>query len=369
MKKLFEDDDNEHFGMEKARILAAVIPVVLILLILAVMLVRSQMGKAKGDGDDLQQSIMDYADQNMGEQPAEDSAQAGSSSVVSGPEGQGEDADHSSHGDLSDPEKEGQEKGEEADAQETPSGAQSSPTPNKGAMKPGKTDYSKITFHKEEQLQDMMAYWADSNQKALNDLVYLDHYIAMSYSLRDTRNFYYYGDTNAQGQPHGKGIAVWADNQYYYGDWKDGVRSGEGTWFHYHIHFTENKDDLYTYHQYVGGWANDLPEGEGSEHYDFDESLLKESVSYVANRIGSYKAGLVDGEFYMTSIYADQSTKEWNAEAKAGSWVYRNETKDKKGNRTVYVDANDPDNYTWMQPRDNVKIGIPCLISEKQGEK
>ena len=44
MKKLFEDDDNEHFGMERARILAAAVPVVLIVLILAVMLIRSQMG-------------------------------------------------------------------------------------------------------------------------------------------------------------------------------------------------------------------------------------------------------------------------------------------------------------------------------------
>ncbi len=369
MKKLFEDDDNEHFGMERARILAAVVPVVLIVLILAVMLIRSQMGKAKEDGEDLQQSIMDYADQNMGGQPTEDSIQTDSTSVATRPEGedpaQDESQDHS-EGALPDAEK-GDQDG--ADAQETPSNAVSSPTPSRGAMKPGKTDYSKIAFHKEEQLRDMMAYWEDGNQKALNDLVYLDHYIAMSYSLRDTRDFYYYGDTNPQGQPHGKGIAVWADNQYYYGDWKDGVRSGEGTWFHYHIHFTENKNDLYTYHQYVGGWAGDLPQGEGSEHYDFDESLLKENVSYVANLIGSYSAGLVDGAFYMTSIYADKSTKEWNAEAEGGTWVYCNETKDKKGNRAVYVDVNDPDNYTWMHPRDNKGIGVPCLISKSREEK
>ena len=99
MKKLFEDDDNEHFGMERARILAAAVPVVLIVLILAVMLIRSQMGKAKEDGEDLQQSIMDYADQNMGGQPTEDSIQTDSTSVATRPEGedpaQDESQDHS----------------------------------------------------------------------------------------------------------------------------------------------------------------------------------------------------------------------------------------------------------------------------------
>ena len=42
MKKLFEEDDHEQDKMERARILMAVIPVVLILLILAFMLIKSR---------------------------------------------------------------------------------------------------------------------------------------------------------------------------------------------------------------------------------------------------------------------------------------------------------------------------------------
>ena len=241
-----------------------------------------------------------------------------------------------------------------------------SPTPYKEIMEAGKTDYSKVKFNKDVQLQEMMAYWEDNNQQALDDLAKLDRYIAMSWQLKGTTDFYYCGDVNGNGQPEGKGIAVYADNQYYYGDWKNGVRSGAGTWIHYHIHHTENTKDIYTYHQYAGGWENDLPEGEGSEHYEYNLALLEERVGYDANLIGSYSQGLVHGDFYITNIYADESAKEWNASAEHGSWIYLNENKDKKGNRTVHVEISDPDNYIWMHPKDNVNIGVLCLISKNK---
>ena len=352
MKKLFEEDDNEHYGMEKARILAVVIPIILILLLLALMLIKSWLGGGSDDGTELQQSIMDYADENKDAQESGLTLPANSTSATSAPGADSQDNAESEAASAkpSPVSQEGIGESQDKDMQESGidtkvkpgSESISSPTPYKEVMEAGKKDYSKIAFHKEEQLRDMMAYWEDNNQKALNDLVYLDHYIAMSYSLHNTTDF------------------------YYYGDWKDGERNGEGTWFHYHIHLIENKSDLYTYHQYTGGWAGDLPDGEGSEHYDYDKSLLQENTSYVANLIGSYAKGLVNGKFYLTSIYADDSSSEWNAEARNGVWNYQNDIKDPKGNRTVYVDVNNPDNYTWMHPKNNVNIGVPCLLSKNR---
>ncbi len=82
----------------------------------------------------------------------------------------------------------------------------------------------------------------------------------------------------------------------------------------------------------------------------------------MTNRIGSYDGGLVNGEFYLITLYEDESTKEWNATADHGAWVYQNENKDKKGNRTVYVEVQDPNNYVWLHPKKNTGIGVPCLI-------
>ncbi len=344
MKKIFDENETENPGEEWGKVLVKVVPFVLIIFVLAVTLVVNHVKKDPEEQlESLQQSIMDYADENR---TAETSSML---NVQASP----------SAGKESSTENEIREETEEEIM--IPS-----PTPYKEIMEAGKTDYSKVKFNKDVQLQEMMAYWEDNNQQALDDLAKLDHYIAMSWQLKGTTDFYYYGDVNGNGQPEGKGIAVYADNQYYYGGWKNGVRSGAGTWIHYHIHHTENTKDLYTYHQYAGVWANDLPEGEGAEHYEYNLALLEERVGYDANLIGSYSQGLVHGDFYITNLYADGSAKEWNASAEHGSWIYLNENKDKKGNRTVYVEINDPDNYIWMHPKDNVNIGVPCLISKNK---
>ncbi len=344
MKKLFEEDENEYADLDKRKILVTVIPFVLIIIILAITLLVNALQKDSDNSDDLQQSIMDYADEHKEEAPPLKQEEV--SSINSGKETQ----DTDEHTDNEDRQQE---------AESTPS-----PTPCREIME--KVDYSKVKFDKDAQLKEMMAYWEDNNQKALDDLANLDRFIAMSWTLSGTDDCYYYGDTDSQGLSNGKGIAVYADNQYYYGDWKNGVRSGNGTWIHYHIHQKENTTDLYTYHQYTGGWADDLPQGKGSEHYDYNLELLKKGIGYDTNLIGSYSKGLINGKFYLTNIYSDGNMKEWNAEAEHGSWIYQSENKDKKGNRTVYVDVKDPDNYIWMQPKDNKNIGVPCLISKNK---
>ena len=232
-------------------------------------------------------------------------------------------------------------------------------------MKPAK-DYSKIKFETQSQLKEMMSYWSENNQKALDDLVNLDRNKAMSWSLKGTENYYYYGDVNAAGKPHGVGIAVYADNRYYYGDWENGLRSGNGTWMHYHIHESTNKTDLYTYHQYTGGWKNDLPDGEGSEHYDYEMELLEDWVGYDTNLIGHYKEGLVHGEFFITNIYSDGNIKEWKADAEMGAWVIREETPKSSKTYPVYEDIDDENNYIYIDKDKNRNISVPCLnISNK----
>lgn len=341
MKKLFEED-NEYSDLDKRKIIVTVIPFVLIIVILAVTLLVNNRKEDKDVSGELQQSIMEYADENREEVlKPEDSIVSGNEIAAENPAAEEDKPD-------AQPEEENI----------------AAPSPYKEVME--QADYSKVKFDKDEQLKEMMGYWADNNQKALDDLANLERFIAMSWTLRETRDFYYYGDTDSSGQPDGKGIAVYADNQYYYGDWKNGVRSGTGTWIHYHIHQAKNTSDLYVYHQYTGGWANDLPEGEGSEHYDYNEELLKTGIRYDTNLIGSYLKGLVNGDFYITSTDSNGEYEEWNAAAENGSWVYQSDNKDKKGNRTVYVNLENPDSYIWMQPKDNQNIGVRCLISKNK---
>lgn len=331
----YEDEINQEemsrAHWERARILVKIIPFVLIIAVLAITLLVDQAG---GHQDD------------SGEAPVEEAMSVESDTVPSREQSENEIPK------TPVPEQEPVQTAEP----ENPT-----PTPYQEIME--EVDYSKVKFSTQEQLAEMMFYWESNNQQALDDLANLDHFKAMSWHLSGTEEFYYYGDTNAGGQPHGKGIAVYADNQYYYGDWKDGKRNGGGTWIHYHMHLKPSNTDIYTYHQYAGLWKNDLPDGEGSEHYDMNSEALIENQYYNTNLIGSYSEGLIDGEFYITTIEKNNNIKEWDAQADHGAWIYQNNSKDRKGNRTVQVEIQNPDNYIWMNPKDNHDIGIPCLIT------
>lgn len=344
---------------EKAKILVVVIPFVLIILILAVTLIVSGIKnrELRRDNKELQESIMEYADGNI---PDESGQESETKDVISMITPQSTEKPESP---LPSP-SEGRDTSQAAAAAEKTPAA--SPSPYKEIMEAGQVNYDKVSFDKDEQLKEMMTYWADNNQKALDDLANLERFIAMSWRLRGTKDFYYYGDTDSAGLPNGTGIAVYADNQYYYGQWENGVRSGNGTWIHYHMHVSEDKKDLYSYHQYTGSFRNDLPDGEGSEHYDYHTELFQENTGYNTNLVGSYKEGLIHGEFYITNLYSDENIKEWYARAENGSWIYQNENRDSRGRGPVMVEDRNPENYIWMSPSENKNIGVPCLISSRK---
>ncbi len=357
---------------EKAKILITVIPFVLIILILAITLLVSGIKNAalKRDNEELQESIKEYADSNLTEKreesPESEDAMSAANLLVPQEQNGGEPEDGAaSQPGEADKGQAPDQKNVSGQAADAGGGTVSGQDVQhgQGVMEYNRVNYDKVTFDKNEQLKEMMTYWADNNQKALDDLAGLERFMAMSWRLRGTKDFYYYGDLDGNGRPNGTGIAVYADNQYYYGQWVNGARNGNGTWIHYHFHVTQDNKDIYTYHQYTGSFKNDLPDGEGSEHYDYNTELFEENVGYNTNLIGTYKEGLVDGEFYLTNLYSDGNVKEWYGNASGGSWIYQNENKDPKGRRPVLVEDRNPDNYIWLSPSENRNIGVRCLIS------
>ncbi len=214
------------------------------------------------------------------------------------------------------------------------------------------------------QMSEMKGYWEAGNMLAVEDLAYLPRYRAASEKLSGTTKYYYFGDTDGQNRPNGMGLAMYTDNQYYYGEWKDGVRSGNGMWIKFYV-YDQNakaKDSQYLQHSYSGTWGNDLPNGDGAEHYDFIDENLEENVGYNRNFIGSFKNGLYNGEIYITNYYKDGNSKEWSGTAVNGVWKSLGE-KDKEGKYPVIVDLTNPDNYQWMKATENKNNGVNGLIS------
>ena len=139
MKKRNHDDDFELQEMDKARILVSIIPVILIIVILAVTLVMDRNKKSKTGAEDVQQSMIDYADEST---PSDRTV---SSNEVADATPNKENAEEREESEVLN-----KEEGEK-------DGGMASPTPGQ-IMDVDKVDYSKVSYNRDEQLKEMMTY-------------------------------------------------------------------------------------------------------------------------------------------------------------------------------------------------------------------
>ena len=175
-------------------------------------------------------------------------------------------------------------------------------------------DESDEAYTKEFILKEAYPHFEANNQDAIWDLAHLKRYVKLSSELEGTDQYYYIGSVNSNGRPEGKGLAIYEKNSYYYGSWSDGSRSGEGAWFRFYIG-KKDKDNAmgkYTAHSYSGSWKNDLPDGEGAEHYDVDTSRLEVRERILQNVVGNFSGGLYDGEMYANTVDYTGNVEEWS---------------------------------------------------------
>lgn len=221
--------------------------------------------------------------------------------------------------------------------------------------------YKGLAIDIEAQMNEMASYWSEGNTDAVRDLGNLDRFEAMSYKLEGTSDFFYYGDLNENGLPNGKGLACYANDQYYYGDFVNGVRSGEGCWISFYPEYDQN---VVKEHMYTGKWLNDLPNGEGQEHYDYDIAFMNDEDIYVQNAIGEFKDGLYNGRMYMITVNSNYETKEWYGNCENGTWKQVvNTAKDQEGRSAVMDEKDNPDNHIWLVQERMKDNGIHGIIT------
>lgn len=284
-------------------ILLGMIAVLLICIIVLLLLIPARKRAAQTGANDLQQDITQYAQ----EQKKNDYVSGLSGETVSV-----EPAD---------------EKQEEAEAQPVKPVQETEPETVLTAADGDKTaivvdveDESDVAYSKEFILNEALPYFADNNQDAIWDLAHLKRYVKLSEGLKGTDQYYYNGDVNSDGKPDGQGLAIYENNSYYYGGWSDGVRSGNGTWFRFYIG-KKNKTNAmgkYIAHSYSGEWVNDLPNGQGAEHYEVDTSKLQVRERILQNVVGNFTDGLYDGEMYMNTVDYTGNVEEWSGVTEKG---------------------------------------------------
>lgn len=308
-----EEDDGTRSFLQKPYMTTVLLTVILVLLICIILLLlflpnRSQEAQTKGN-DNLQQSITQYAQ----EQKQNDYVTGLSGETVginSANESSGqEETTTSSQTWQSDAT-------EEAEPETAPVAADE----DKTAIVVDVEDENDVSYSKEYILNEALPYFADNNQDAIWDLAHLKRYVKLSEELKGTDQYYYKGDVNSDGRPDGQGLAIYEDNSYYYGDWVNGVRSGTGTWYRFYIGKTNKTNVMgkYIAHSYAGTWANNLPNGQGAEHYEVDISKLAVRERILQNVIGNFTDGLYDGELYMNTVDYTGNVEEWSGVANKG---------------------------------------------------
>lgn len=283
-------------------ILLGTIAVLLICIIVLLFLIPAGKKAAQTGTDNLQQDITQYAQ----EQKQND--------YVSGLSGKTVSVDSTK-------EQEKTETQQEKPVQETePETVLTAADGDKTAIVVDVEDENDVAYSKEYILNEALPYFADNNQDAIWDLAHLKRYVKLSEELKGTDQYYYNGDVNSDGKPDGQGLAIYEDNSYYYGGWSDGVRTGNGTWFRFYIG-RKNKTNAmgkYIAHSYSGEWVNDLPNGQGAEHYEVDITKLQVRERILQNVVGNFTDGLYDGELYMNTVDYTGNVEEWSGVTEKG---------------------------------------------------
>lgn len=285
-------------------VLLGIIVALLVCIIVLLLLMPGKSKTTQTGSDDLQQNITQYAQ----EQKQNDYVSGMSGETVSIDPVKEEESEAGQEKEAEPAEE--AESEEEALQEADPAAADS----DKTAVVVDVEDENDVSYTKEYILDEALPYFADNNQDAIWDLAHLKRYVKLSAQLENTDQYYYNGDVDSEGKPHGKGLAIYEDNSYYYGDWVNGVRSGEGTWFKFYIG-KKNKTNAmgkYMAHSYAGAWAGDLPNGQGAEHYDVDISKLKVRERILQNVVGNFTGGLYDGEMYANTVDYTGNVEEWS---------------------------------------------------------
>ena len=224
-------------------------------------------------------------------------------------------------------------------------------------------NYTKDTY----QLPELYAYWDNYQLDAVADLIRLDRVRTITDALGKSNDYYYYGGTDSNGRPDGKGLAVYAYDTYYFGEWNDGKREGTGMW----IRLFANGDGVVNgirgvkEHQYNGSWYNDLPNGPGQEHIDYDNDQIdKEFV--ITNAIGEFRDGYYHGDMYIMTIDKNGRTIDWYGSSEKGSFTFINDKKTNLGKRCIWkagegYSTDEEDDCRWIMPKDNADFGVAGL--------
>lgn len=166
---------------------------------------------------------------------------------------------------------------------------------------------------------------------------------------------YYYGSKDADGKRSGKGIAMYINGYFYYGNFENDQRSGEGTW----MRAVYSDSSAIGSFIFKGTWADDKPNGAGEATSNFykDKISANEMVKQVIK--GEYKDGLENGSMNLSGATKGGASVNYTYKSEDGVAVQS--SKDDSGIKGQYIIAKSSDGKSNLTS-DGSKRGVEGFV-------
>lgn len=166
---------------------------------------------------------------------------------------------------------------------------------------------------------------------------------------------YYYGSKDADGKRSGKGLAMYINGYFYYGDFENDQRSGEGTW----MRAVYSDSSAIGSFIFKGTWENDKPNGAGEATSNFykDKISANEMVKQIIK--GEYKDGLENGSMNLSGATKGGASVNYTYKAEDGIAVQS--SKEDSGIKGQYIIAKSSDGKSNLTS-DGSKRGVEGFV-------
>jgi len=136
------------------------------------------------------------------------------------------------------------------------------------------------------------------NMDEIKKMIRSEEFVDMADEVIGANNSFYYGDRDESGKRSGKGIAVYADGYYYYGDFADDMRNGNGIYLRA-VYAESSSIGSFIFE---GSFSNDKPNGKGTATSNFYKDKISSAELVKQVITGEYVDGLENGSMSLTGL-------------------------------------------------------------------
>lgn len=194
---------------------------------------------------------------------------------------------------------------------------------------------------------------------AIKEMLRTDEFVALGDEVIGKDNSFYLGDRDVSGKRSGKGVAVYADGYFYYGDFFDDVRSGEGIY----MRAVYSESSSIGSYIFEGTFANDKPNGKGTATSNYYKDKI--SASGLAKQVitGEYSDGLENSTMELTGTTKSGGTVKYTYKSENGVAIKASD--EDSGIKGQYIIAKSKDEKSNLTS-DGSKRGVEGFVDRAE---